>query len=160
MSLADSRVIPKMLTSMIAGAQVVIFGDGTNTRSFLNVEDLLEGFELAMAEARSGELFNIGGEQEITINKLFEICRKITGYSLPPLYLPHFIEDHKRRLPDTEKIRALGWRQHISISEGLRSSYFDVKRRLADPTFYKPNTRIQGASLKEIYSTVLANTSS
>lgn len=131
MSPKDTRVIPNMLLSMATGKRVVIFGDGTNTRSFLYVTDLIEGFALVMAQRQSGEVFNIGGEREMTINELFDACRKVTGSNSKPDYQPHFIEDHRRRLPDTSKIRRLGWKPRVPIEQGLRLSYRDVRNRVS-----------------------------
>lgn len=135
MALSDTRVIPSMLLSMATGKPVVIYGDGTNTRSFLYVTDLLEGFALVMADRQAGDVFNIGGETEMPVNELFETCRKVTGSRVRPDYQPHFIDDHRRRLPDTGKVRALGWKPKISLEEGLALSFHDMKERIASAVF-------------------------
>ncbi len=129
MSPDDTRVIPQMLSRMALRKPVTIFGDGSNTRTFLYVTDLLEGFALVMAQKLSGDVFNIGGEREMTINELFDACRKATRSKSLADYQPHFIEDHRRRLPDTSRIRALGWKPKIQIERGLSMSYRDVRDR-------------------------------
>lgn len=131
MALSDTRVIPSMLLSMATGKPVVIYGDGNNTRSFLYVSDLLEGFALVMADRQAGDVFNIGGETEMPVNELFETCRKVTGSRVRPDYQPHFIDDHRRRLPDTGKVRALGWKPVVSLEQGLALSFRDIKERIA-----------------------------
>ena len=126
MSASDSRVIPKMLANMIAGEPVVIYGDGRQTRAFLHVDDLVDGFFRVMRCRCVGDVFNIGGEHETSIRDLFGVLSGITACDLPPVFEPHFIEDHKRRLPETAKIRDLGWNPRISLEAGLRRSYLEA----------------------------------
>lgn len=135
MALTDTRVIPSMLLSMALGKPAVIYGDGNNTRSFLYVTDLLDGFALVMADRHSGEVFNIGGEQEMTVNALFEVCKQVTGSTARADYQPHFIDDHRRRLPDTGKVRALGWKPNVTLEQGLALSFGDMKERIANGEF-------------------------
>jgi dTDP-glucose 4,6-dehydratase/UDP-glucuronate decarboxylase len=130
MSLSETRVIPQMLRNMICNEPVVIYGDGTNTRAYQYVDDLLDGFDACMAVTGCGEVYNIGGDAEISVNELFRACRVVTGYSREPVFKPHFIEDHKRRLPDTNRIRTLGWSPRVSLSQGLAVARDDIAARL------------------------------
>jgi nucleoside-diphosphate-sugar epimerase len=130
MSPHDMRVIPQMLSRMALQQPVTIYGDGSNTRSFLHVNDLIDGFMITMNRHQCGEVYNIGGEDEMAILALFELCKRVTGYSRKPIFKSHFIADHKRRLPGTERIRNLGWKPRVSAEEGLASSYFDMATRL------------------------------
>lgn len=129
MSLNETRVIPAMLMALIKGLPVKIYGDGNNTRSFQYVTDLLSAFDCAMAKKCEGDVFNVGGDQEVKIIELFEICKSVTERADLPQFLPHFIEDHSRRKPDTAKIRKLGWNQKVSLEEGLAFAYADMARR-------------------------------
>jgi nucleoside-diphosphate-sugar epimerase len=132
MSPHDTRVIPQLLSRMALKESVTIYGDGSNTRAFLHVDDLIRGFQLTMKRQQCGEVYNIGGDQEMQILKLFEVCKRISGYNKEPVFEPHFIEDHRRRLPGTERIRSLGWQPRINVDEGIRDSYSDMLLRLQE----------------------------
>ena len=126
----DTRVIPHMLSRMALGEAVTIFGDGKNTRTFLHVKDLIRGFFLSMQKPWIGDVYNIGGEVEYTMTDLFALCSEIADYHLRPIFKPHFIEDHRRRLPDTTRIRHLGWRPRITLKTGLQQSYISILSQL------------------------------
>jgi nucleoside-diphosphate-sugar epimerase len=130
MSPYDTRVIPQMLSRMARHQSVTIYGNGSNTRSFLHVDDLIDGFMATMNKRQSGDVYNIGGEDEMAIISLFEICKRVTGHSRMPVFKSHFIDDHKRRLPATDRIRSLGWKPRVGVEEGIASSYIDMATRL------------------------------
>lgn len=130
MSLRETRVIPQLLRNMILKMPVTIYGDGSNTRSFQFVDDLLAGFETSMNIFCAGDVFNIGGEDEISMLELFRICQKVTDYSAEPIFEEHFIEDHKRRRPDTKKIRQRGWKPKVQLIDGLGNCYKELSGRL------------------------------
>jgi nucleoside-diphosphate-sugar epimerase len=134
MSLSETRVIPKMLTSMISRVPVVVYGDGSNTRSFLYVDDLIAGFEAVMARPYQGAVFNIGGAQEISVLELFKACSLAAAYAQKPVFKPHFIEDHKRRRPDLAKVRRLGWRPRVTLRQGLTIVHDELKIRMSQIT--------------------------
>lgn len=123
MSPSDQRVIPQMLKCLIRNEPVPIYGEGSHNRTFLHVRDLLAGFRTVMAEGKAGEVYNIGSSRQMTIRQLYEVALQVTGRFAPALYSPPFIEDHHGRLPDTSKLQALGWRQEITLEDGLRESF-------------------------------------
>lgn len=120
MRLSDSRVIPSFLRCLQAGRALTIYGDGQQTRTHLYVDDLLDGIRLVCEAGASGEVYNIGGREPLTILELIEILRATTPLPIETVHLPHFIEDHNGRQPKTDKVTELGWRQRVSIQEGLR----------------------------------------
>ena len=120
MSRKDQRVIPQMLTRALRNLPITMYGDGTQTRSFLFVRDLIDGFARVMKQHGKGEVYNIGGETEITIAELTAEMLRITGSRSEVEHKPHFIPDHDRRLPDTRKIRSLGWVPKTSLATGLQ----------------------------------------
>ncbi|MGX5802951.1 NAD-dependent epimerase/dehydratase family protein [Bradyrhizobium sp. Arg314] len=126
MSPKDQRVIPRMLTRLIAGQPVPIYGDGTQTRTFLHVDDLVNGLLTVVEKGNSGEVYNVGGDEQITVRDLFSAVKKATGLSGEAAFRDHFIEDHRGRWPDTTKLRALGWRPNIPLEAGIRQSYQDL----------------------------------
>ncbi len=123
MSPEDQRVIPQMIASLINGEPASIYGDGSQTRTFLHVNDLVAGLLTVMARGGNGEVYNIGGSKQITIKALFEAVKKATGLRGSAVYQKHFISDHRGRWPDTSKVEALGWSQKVSLDEGLREIY-------------------------------------
>lgn len=134
----DTRVIPQMLANMIQGKRVTIYGDGMNTRTLLYVEDLIAAFDLTMKIRMRGDVYNVGGNREKSVLDLFALCKRVTGHDKSPIFKPSFIEDHKRRLPDTRKIRELGWRPNIGLLEGLTLAFKDMEIRMKE----KPMSRI------------------
>jgi nucleoside-diphosphate-sugar epimerase len=122
MSKNDQRVIPQMLTRALNQLPLTMYGDGSQTRSFLNVRDLIDGFARVMNQHGEGEVYNIGGETEITIAELAAEILRATGSRSEVVRKSHFITDHDRRLPDTRRIRALGWAPKISLATGLKQS--------------------------------------
>ncbi len=130
MSPDDQRVIPQMIASLINGEPASIYGDGSQTRTFLHVNDLVAGLLTVMKRGGNGEVYNIGGSKQITITALFEAVKEATGLKGSAAYQRHFISDHRGRWPDTSKIEALGWRQKVSLDEGLREIYAEFLTEL------------------------------
>jgi nucleoside-diphosphate-sugar epimerase len=120
MSLQDERVIPHFLKCIVEEKPLRIYGDGSQTRSHLFVTDLLAGLRVAMEKGTAGEAYNCGGGNPIPIRELAELLMRLSGYGKGIEYREHFIEDHRGRLPGVAKIEALGWKQTISLEEGLR----------------------------------------
>ena len=142
MSPHDTRVIPQMLFHMARQEPVTIYGDGSNTRSFLHVDDLIDGFMATMKIRQSGEVYNIGGDEELAILSLFEICKRITGQRRTPVFKSHFIEDHRRRLPGTDRIKSLGWKPRVILAEGIASSYIDMLTRVRKQVTKRQSNRL------------------
>lgn len=126
MSPDDQRVIPQMLSRLIAGKPVPIYGDGAQTRTFFHVDDLVDGLVTVMEKGKKGEVYNIGGDTQITICDLFELVKTATGLAGKAQFKKHFIADHRGRCPDTAKVRALGWRPQVSLADGIRQSHRDL----------------------------------
>ncbi len=120
MSLSDQRVIPQFIGSVKRNEAIRIFGDGSQTRTHLYVDDLVRGLRLAMDAGTPGDVYNMGGEQPMSIRSLAELITELTAHDAGIEYVPHFIEDHRDRRPSVEKARALGWRQEILIRDGLQ----------------------------------------
>lgn len=130
MSLDDQRVIPRFLKSIIEGRAVVIYGDGSQQRTFIHVDDLIKGLGIVMQKGERGEIYNLGGEDVISIRTLAALVFELMGSAPRITYEPHFIEDHRARKPSVEKIRALGWMPLVSLRDGIASmlSFYDVRR--------------------------------
>jgi dTDP-glucose 4,6-dehydratase len=121
MKLDDGRVIPTFITQALNNQDVTIFGDGSQTRSFCYIDDLVEGiYRLSVTDNLNGEVLNIGNPEETSILDLAKlICEKTSSKSnLVFKRLPQ--DDPNKRKPDISKAgKVLGFHPTISISEGL-----------------------------------------
>lgn len=121
MRLDDGRALPAFISQAIRGEDITVFGDGSQTRSFCYVDDLVEGiFRLLMSDYVYP--LNIGNPDEITIKEFAEeIIKLVGGKSAKIVYKPLPENDPKQRRPDITKAKAiLGWQPKISRSEGLK----------------------------------------
>ncbi len=120
MRLDDGRVLPAFIGQALRGEDLTCFGDGTQTRSFCYVDDLVEGiYRLLMSDC--SDPINIGNPDEITMNQFGEEILKITGSKSKIIYKPLPTDDPKQRKPDITKAKkVLGWEPKYSRSEGLK----------------------------------------
>ncbi|MDP3788779.1 MAG: NAD-dependent epimerase/dehydratase family protein, partial [Candidatus Omnitrophota bacterium] len=132
MSFEDQRVIPQFMRSIATGEPIYIYGDGSQTRTHLYVDDLIRGILLVMETGRAGEAYNIGGDKPITVRRLAELMLGLTNRKNGITYKPHFIEDHNHRRPGVKKVRALGWQPRVSLKDGLKKIFManDLKSLL------------------------------
>lgn len=120
MKLDDGRVVPAFIGEALRGEPLTIFGDGSQTRSFCYVSDLVDGIYRLM---QSDERYpvNLGNPNEMTIREFAVAIRRLTGSSSPILHRPLPEDDPKRRQPDISKAqRLLGWEPRVELEEGLR----------------------------------------
>ena len=118
-------VVPNFVSQALAGKPLRVFGDGTQSRCFCHVDDVVRALADLMESGRFyGEVFNIGTDAEITITALAEKVREIVGSGGPITYVPYDeayeegFEDMQRRIPDTTKIRdAIGWEPRKSLED-------------------------------------------
>jgi nucleoside-diphosphate-sugar epimerase len=117
----DGRVIPELLGNAIAGRPLVLHGDGSQTRSFCYVSDLVEGLlAVALDHRNDGEIFNIGNPSEITIRHLAEQIRDLIQSDLAIVSTDARLGDPARRRPDISRIRGrYGWEPTVDLSDGL-----------------------------------------
>jgi dTDP-glucose 4,6-dehydratase len=122
MRLDDGRVLPAFIGQALRGEDLTAFGDGSQTRSFCYVDDLVEGiYRLLMSDYAYP--VNIGNPDEITIGDFAEEIIRLTGTSSKIIYKPLPQDDPKQRKPDITKARELlGWSPTISRSEGLKKT--------------------------------------
>jgi nucleoside-diphosphate-sugar epimerase len=120
MSPDDTRVIPRFLRHLREGKRFVVYGDGTQTRTHLYIDDLIEALVRVAHHGARGEVYNVGGERQLTILELIEVLRAQTPLRIEVEHAPHFIEDHRGRLPVTTKVRELGWQPRVELPDGLR----------------------------------------
>ena len=123
MRLNDGRVLPAFIGQALRGEDLTIFGDGTQTRSFCYVDDLVEGiYRLLLSDY--AQPVNIGNPSEITMNEFAEEIIKLTGTDQKIVHRPLPKDDPKQRQPDITKAREiLGWEPKVNRAEGLKITY-------------------------------------
>jgi dTDP-glucose 4,6-dehydratase len=131
MRLGDGRVVPAFMEQAIRGIPLTVNGDGTQTRSFCYVDDLVEGI-VRLALSKENGPVNLGNPAEITI---LEFARRIldaTGSRSAVVHVPAMTDDPKVRRPDIGKARTLlGWEPKVPLEEGLRRTVGHFRERVA-----------------------------
>jgi dTDP-glucose 4,6-dehydratase len=122
MRLDDGRVVPAFIGQALTGKPLTIFGDGSQTRSFCYVSDLIDGiFRLMMSDFH--EPVNIGNPREMTIRQFAEEILRITGANCPIEQKPLPVDDPKVRQPDiTRAKKILGWEPKVDFDQGIRET--------------------------------------
>jgi UDP-glucuronate decarboxylase len=137
LSAHDGRVVSNLVSQALAGEDITVFGDGSQTRSFCYVADLVEGLVKLMERAGSpGGPVNLGNPTELTICELVDLVLDLTGSSSQVSYRRLPVDDPKRRKPDISRaVELLGWSPTTSLENGLRKTiaWFDAQRRLSAP---------------------------
>jgi len=124
MNANDGRVVSNFIVQALKGSDITIYGDGTHTRSFQYVDDLLDGFVKLMDTPDSfiGPV-NLGNPVEFTISSLAEMVIKMTGSKSKIIYLPLPQDDPKQRKPDiTLAKKQLNWAPKVDLETGLRKT--------------------------------------
>jgi len=117
---ADGRVVSNFIVQALRGDDITIYGDGTQTRSFCYVDDLVEGFVRFMAQAETVGPMNLGNPGEFTMLQLAELTLKLVGGKSRIVHKPLPNDDPKQRQPDiTLAKEVLKWTPRIPLEEGL-----------------------------------------
>lgn len=123
MRLNDGRALPAFIGQALRGEDLTVFGDGSQTRSFCYVDDLVEGiYRLLLSDYHLP--VNIGNPSEITLKQFAEEVIALTGTKQKIVYKPLPVDDPKQRQPDISRAREiLGWEPKVSRKEGLKATY-------------------------------------
>ena len=118
----DGRVVPAFVCSALRGERLHVHGEGSQTRSFCYVADLVQGLlQVAFDRDADGEIFNVGNPHEVTMLELAEAVMRTVGNQTGVIFEPRPVDDPGRRCPDISKIHArYGWQPTIDLEEGLR----------------------------------------
>ena len=131
----DGRVVSNLICQAIAGADITIYGDGLQTRSFCHVDDLVDGLvRLMHSDEARGAPVNLGNPQERRVRELVDLVIGLTGSSSRIIHLPLPEDDPKRRRPDISRAKAvLGWAPSIDLADGLAETikWFQGEMRVA-----------------------------
>jgi dTDP-glucose 4,6-dehydratase len=123
MRLNDGRALPAFIGQALRGEDLTVFGDGSQTRSFCYVDDLVEGiYRLLMSDY--SQPVNIGNPSEITLKQFAEEVIALTGTKQKIVYKPLPVDDPKQRRPDITKAKQiLGWEPKVDRKDGLKITY-------------------------------------
>lgn len=140
MRLNDGRALPAFIGQALRGEDLTVFGDGSQTRSFCYVDDLVEGiYRLLMSDY--DQPVNIGNPNEISLKDFAEEVLKLTGSSVKIVYKPLPVDDPKQRKPDITKAKEiLGWAPTVDRAEGLKATYEYFKNLPKEELFKQPKT--------------------
>jgi dTDP-glucose 4,6-dehydratase len=126
----DGRVVPALIGQAIANQPMTVFGDGSQTRSFCYVDDLVDGIYRLLLSAEP-DATNIGNPAEMTVLDFAKVIRRLTGASSEIVFQPLPTDDPKVRQPDISKARrVLGWEPRVPLEEGL-SKTIEYFRQIA-----------------------------
>jgi dTDP-glucose 4,6-dehydratase len=131
MRVNDGRAVPAFMSQALRNEDVTVFGDGSQTRSFTYITDLVDGVIKLMLSGTNDPV-NIGNPAEMTIKEIAETIIRMTGSTSRIVYRPLPTDDPKQRRPDISKAqRLLGWNPTVHLEEGLVKTieYFRTKVR-------------------------------
>jgi dTDP-glucose 4,6-dehydratase len=130
MRVRDGRAIPNFLLQALNAQSLTVYGDGSQTRSFCYVDDLVDGI-VRLLHSDLHDPVNIGNPEEWTVLRMAEVIRDLTGAKTPIVLEPLPIDDPKVRQPDIATARReLGWEPKTTIEHGLRMTFEDFRRRI------------------------------
>jgi UDP-glucuronate decarboxylase len=132
----DGRVVSNFIVQALKGEDITVYGDGSQTRSFCYVDDLIEGFHRLMYGRQATHTpVNIGNPDEFTVRELAERIVAMTGTRSKIVYHPLPVDDPRQRRPDIAVARReLGWEPTVALADGLKSTIAYFERQLAKPS--------------------------
>ena len=136
----DGRVVSNIVCQALSSEEITIFGDGSQTRSFCFVDDLVEGLIRLMASERAvGIPVNLGNPDELTVRELADLIIAMTGTTSRIVTRPLPIDDPRRRKPDISRAaELLDWRPQVELKQGLEATiawFSDEQNRIARPNY-------------------------
>ena len=129
MRLHDGRAVPAFMSQALRNEDVTIFGDGSQTRSFCFITDLVDGLLRLMASSTTDPV-NIGNPHEVSIEEIARTIIALVGSKSSLVYRPLPVDDPKQRQPDITRARTLlGWEPKVGLEDGLKKTvgYFKAK---------------------------------
>jgi dTDP-glucose 4,6-dehydratase len=131
MRLRDGRAVPAFMSQALRNEDVTVFGDGTQTRSFCYVTDLVDGI-MRLMESDTHDPVNIGNPHEVTIEQIARTIISLVGSTSRLVYRPLPQDDPKQRQPDITRAQTLlGWQPKVELEEGLAKTVGYFKSKLA-----------------------------
>jgi dTDP-glucose 4,6-dehydratase len=149
MRLNDGRALPAFIGQALRGEDLTVFGDGSQTRSFCYVDDLIEGiYRLLLSDYAMP--VNIGNPDQVTLKEFAEEIIALTQTKQKIIYMPLPVDDPKQRQPDISKAKALlGWGPKVKRADGLKITYEYFKSLPQDELYKLPKEFVRKDSLGE-----------
>lgn len=130
MRLKDGRVVPNFIQQALRGEDLTVFGDGSQTRSFCYIDDMVEGI-IKLLFSKENDPINLGNPDEFSVMDLAQLVLEITGSKSKIIYQPLPVDDPRVRQPDISKARkVLGWNPQVSLREGVEKTIPYFKKKL------------------------------
>ena len=130
MRLGDGRVVPNFITQALRGEALTVYGDGSQTRSFCFVDDLVEGI-VRLLRSDCTQPVNLGNPHELSVREFAETIIRLTGSASPIGFEPLPVDDPKVRQPDVSAARQLlDWEPRVSLEDGLSKTIAYFRERL------------------------------
>ena len=146
----DGRVVSNLVSQLVSGEALTIYGDGSQTRCFCFVEDTVEGLIRLMDSNRAvGTPINLGDPKELTVRELAGLILELAGSTHLMVYRPLPVDDPRRRKPDISKaIELLGWRPRIGLEDGLARTiaWFEQEAKRVASTIYDDEPTVATAA--------------
>jgi nucleoside-diphosphate-sugar epimerase len=132
MRLDDGRAIPNFIVQSLTGKPITVYGDGTQTRSFCYISDMVEGLiSFMFTDNLAGEVMNLGSTDERRIIDVANLIKKLTGSNSKIVFKPLPKDDPSRRKPDISKAKKLlGWEPRVDLETGLKKTIEWFRREL------------------------------
>jgi UDP-glucuronate decarboxylase len=136
----DGRVVSNVVCQALAGEDITVYGDGSQTRSFCFVDDMIEGLmRLIDSERAVGMPVNLGNPNELTVRQLVDLVLAMTGTDSRVVYRPLPVDDPRRRKPNIGRaMELLDWRPAVDLERGLEATiawFEDETKRIAQPMY-------------------------
>ncbi len=134
MRMNDGRVIPNFVCQALTGRPLTVYGDGSQTRSFCYIDDLVEGiYLLAVRDDLVGEVFNLGNPEELKVLDLARLVLEVSGSTSQIVFRERPPDDPDRRRPDISKAKKiLGWEPKTGVREGIQRTVEWFRRKLRE----------------------------
>ena len=136
----DGRVVSNVVCQALSGEDITIYGDGSQTRSFCYVDDMVEGLMRLLDSDRAvGMAVNLGNPNELTVKGLVDLVVAMTGTASKVVYRPLPVDDPRRRKPDISRaMELLDWRPSVDLEQGLEATiawFENEQNRIAAPMY-------------------------
>ena len=126
----DGRAIPNFIPQALRGEPLMVYGDGSQTRSFCHISDMVEGLYLLM-ESKHSKPVNIGNPNELSILELAKVIIDLAGSDSRIKFKPLPVDDPKVRMPDITRVKeALGWEPKVGLRDGLKDTIEYFRRNI------------------------------
>ena len=137
--LDDGRILPDLMSAAFYRRPIVLYSNGRATRSFCYIRDAIHGMLLVLLMGASGEAFNVGNDEEISIGDLAEIVSRLDGSPYLPIRFEtsqdrdYLSDNPQRRCPDLTKLKTLGgWKPEVKVREGLKRTLQSYREAAAN----------------------------